>query len=79
MPSTKRGEMPAEKFYPTAAVEGEPSDNLEVAWHRDYTGVYLTLVTATGSAHAVDLDRSGLNRLIKTLRKARDQTHGRDE
>jgi len=71
--------MPAEKFYPTSAIENEPSDNLEVAWHRDYPGVYLTLVTCEGGAHAVDLDRSGLNRIIKTLRKARDQTYGSDE
>jgi hypothetical protein len=27
----------------------------------------------------VDLDRAGLNRLIRTLRKARDDAYGRDE
>lgn len=70
--------MPAEKFYPQTAVENKPSDMLELAWHRDYPGVYLTmLVSGTGSA--IELDRSGLNRLIKALRKARDQTFGADE
>jgi len=78
--------MPAEKFYPSTAVEDRPSDRFEVAWHRDYPGVHVTMImvgysgaTVVDRASAIDLDRSGINRLIRTLRKARDQTYGADE
>lgn len=70
--------MPAEKFYPSTAVEGEPSDLFEIAWHRDYPGVYATLRIGD-IASGIDLDRSGINRLIRTLRRARDATYGSDE
>jgi len=69
--------MPAEKFYPSTAVENVPSDHIEVAWHRDYPGVYVTMIIG-GTASAIDMERSGLNRLINTLRKARNQTYGKD-
>lgn len=50
---------------------------------RDYPGVYLTMILDNGEQHprvsGVELDRSGINRLIATLRKARDQTFGADE
>lgn len=70
--------MPADKFYPSAAIEGQPSDHLEIAWHRDYPGVHATLVIGK-SASGIDLDRSGINRMIRTLRRARDATYGADE
>ena len=69
--------MPAEKFYPQTAVEDEPSDLLELAWHREYPGVYLTMLVS-GVGSAIELDRGGLNRLIGSLRKARNQTFGKD-
>jgi len=70
--------MPAEKFYPSTAVEGQPSDHLEVSWHRDYPGVFATLIIG-GAASGIDLDRSGINRMIRALRRARDATYGADE
>ena len=77
--------MPAEKFYPPTAVEGEPSDRFEIGWNRDYDGVYLTMILDDGApgqphrASGIPMDRSAINRLIRTLRRARDQAFGRDE
>lgn len=74
--------MPAEKFYPPTAIDGAPSDRLEVGWHKEYDGVHLTMILDDGTkprVSAIPLDRAGLNRLIKTLRKARNQTYGADE
>lgn len=70
--------MPAEKFYPPAAVEGQPSDHLEIAWNRDYPAVYATLVIGE-AATGIELDRSAINRMIRALRRARDATYGADE
>lgn len=70
--------MPAEKFYPSTAVEGQPSDHLEIAWHRDYPGVHATLVIGK-AASGIELDRSAINRMIRSLRRARDATFGSDE
>ena len=70
--------MPKEKFYPQTAVEGTPGDLLELVWLRDKRGVYLAMLV-DGSWSFIDLDRSGLNRLIRALRRARDQTFGSDE
>jgi len=78
-------EMPAEKFYPPTSTAGEPPDRFEVAWHRDYSGVYLTMILDDGTpgqpprSSAVELDRSAINRLIRTLRRARDAAYGADE
>lgn len=71
--------MPAEKFYPSTAVENQPSDYVEVAWHRQYPGVDVTMLPYNQPPVSIDLDRSGINRLIKVLRKAREQTFGADE
>lgn len=77
--------MPAEKFYPPTSTAGESSDRFEVAWHRDYSGVYLTMILDDGTpgqpprSSAVELDRSAINRLIRTLRRARDAAYGADE
>lgn len=61
--------MPHEKFYAPDTVEGgEP--HLVVAW-----GVTDTPQVAV---NGVPYDRSGLNRLIATLRRARDRVHGPD-
>jgi len=70
--------MPAEKFYPSTAVEGQPSDHFEIAWHRDYPGVFATLVIGD-AASGIELDRAGVNRAIAALRRARNATFGADE
>lgn len=78
--------MPSEKFHNSeTAVEGQPNDRIEIGWSREqeYDGVYVTSVVELEDGppivNAIPLDRSGLNRMIRTLRKARDQVYGRDE
>lgn len=76
--------MPKETFYPTDPNHEGPDERLQVDWHREQLGtVYLTMVqnlpNGVAALVCIDLDRSGLNRLIKTLKKARDQTYGADE
>jgi hypothetical protein len=62
--------MPKEKFYGIGAVEGDEPD-ITVSWGvTDEPQVLLN-----GKRY----DRSGLNRLIGTLRRARDQVYGSDE
>ena len=81
--------MPAEKFYNSAVdVEGDGTPPfLTVEWGRiesatpgfdvmsSERGSVDPLVTLNGRT----LDRSGLNRLIRALKKARDQVYGSDE
>jgi hypothetical protein len=63
--------MPAEKFWPETAVEGDGNEPaLTVAW-----GAKQSAVTINGTP----IDRSGLNRLIRVIRNARDRTYERDE
>lgn len=79
--------MPVEKFYPSAAIEGQPSEVLEVAWSKDEPGEgyeNVWIIASEGNdgiawSMSFDLDRSGLNRLIKALRRARNATFGVDE
>ncbi len=76
--------MPKEVFYPTDPDHDGPNPRVEVAWHKSYApAVWVTALHTMPDGVVVpigiDLDRSGLNRLIKTLRKARDQVHGADE
>lgn len=79
--------MPVEKFYPSAAVEGDPSEVLEVCWSKDEEGEgyeNVWIIASDGNDDiawglAFDLDRSGLNRLIKALRRARNAAFGGDE
>ena len=62
--------MPKEKFYPATAVEGDDTEaTVTIGWGQE-TGV----VTLNG----VEFDRSGINRLIRAARKARDQTYDAD-
>jgi hypothetical protein len=54
---------------------------VEVAWSNDQ---YVQIATVNRLPSMQDgwyaeLDRAGVNRLIKTLRKARDAAYGRDE
>ena len=50
----------------------------EVVGKNDPTGSGLTLTYAVPRGLWCDLDRAGINRLIRTLRKARDQAYGAD-
>lgn len=63
--------MPKEKFYWTGQVENDGrGPDLTVAWGE--TPVPQVLVNDE------PMDRSGLNRLIASLRRARDQVYGAD-
>lgn len=63
--------MPKEKFYFSGQVENDGREqDLTIAWGQ--TPYPQVLV----NGHPVD--RSGLNRLIATLRRARDQVYGVD-
>lgn len=65
----QEGEMPKEKFY----VNGESNPDkpqIVVAWGETPTPQVLI--------NDATYDRSGLNRLIATLRRARDQVYGSD-
>jgi hypothetical protein len=63
--------MPAEKFWPATAIEGDGTEPaLTITWGNEIPGVYIN-----GVYH----DRSGLNRLIRVARNARDRSYGRDE
>lgn len=62
------GVMPKARFWKSTAVEGDDPD-LTVTW-----GDKQPEVQINGTA----FDRSGLNRLIRALRRARDQTFGSD-
>lgn len=59
-----------------------PADNsvVSVAWgrNRDATIGVIKDNEVTGAQCWVDLDRDGINRLIRSLRKARDQAYGQD-
>jgi len=62
--------MPKETFWNQTSVEGDGSiPVLTVTWQGDVPGVYL---------NGVLMDRSAVNRLVRTLRKARNQTDGKD-
>ena len=64
--------MPKENFYYTGQVEGDGRDpDLVVSW--GVTDVPQVLF------NGVPVDRSGINRLIVTLRRARNQVYGADE
>lgn len=82
--------MPKERF--NCDNQPDAATRLEVSWHQ---GAYVQLATATRrevpetpdqpayvtyeSDAYVTLDRYGINRLIQTLRRARNSAFGRDE
>ena len=68
--------MPKETFWDAAnAVEndGVSEPVLTITWSTPGTPGHGTRL------NDVDFDRSGINRLIRTLRRARDATHRADE
>jgi hypothetical protein len=86
------GEMPKEIIESTGPVVGSNntlsavSMAMSVAWGREgghvQVGTYNPLVLDQHSPEAgwyIDLDRAAINRLIRVLRRARDQALGRDE
>ena len=72
MPLTKEGAMPKETFWDSAtAVEGDDSEPiLTVTWGNEQPAVHL---------NGIEFDRSGINRLIHHLVRARNSTWGADE
>lgn len=64
------GEMPKESFYRPTAVDGDMPD-LTVQWGTEAVPQVMI--------NLIPYDRSGINRLIATLRRARNQTYGKDE
>jgi hypothetical protein len=72
--------MPKEVITNGAYRRGEPW--LQVGWSRD-TFVQIGVRAENESEHPdavrfCDLDREGINKLIRALRKARDQAYGAD-
>lgn len=69
--------------------EDGPRESLvHVGWTREHEHVEVATIvpderkldtTPEGNGWFVQLDRSGINRLIRALRQARDQAFGRDE
>ncbi|KZL33207.1 MULTISPECIES: hypothetical protein [Rhodococcus] len=67
--------MPAEKFYDSRTVEGDTNiPVVTIGWSRPGE-------SADPGPHVngVPFDRSGINRMIAALRRARDQVYGADE
>ena len=63
--------MPKETFWSETSVEGDDSEPvLTISWHGDTPGVFF---------NGVCMDRSGVNRAISSLRRARNATFGADE
>lgn len=76
--------MPKEMVYGYADPSHMPGFGVEVAWMRDQQ-VQVASVDLGAEPATVErgwyttLDRSSINHLIRTLRKARDQAYGADE
>lgn len=56
---------------------------VHVGWSKDRyvevgVGAFSAATEFDSDAHFTDLDRDGINRLIRALRKARDQAYGAD-
>lgn len=76
---------------PRATMHRMDDDAIKLSWGKDYSNVSLTVVDrdkdpdGLGSVvdqpdvKTINLDRDGLNRLIRFLRRARDDAYGKDE
>jgi len=60
--------MPAEKFWKPTRIEGDEPD-LTISWGDG---------SMTVNIGGIESDRSGVNRAIRALRRARDATFGPD-
>lgn len=81
--------MPKEVIYPRQSETGDnPAPWAEVSWSKEYEHVQLVTKAADGikleptpegNGWYVDLNRTQINRLIRALRRARDDSFGKDE
>ncbi len=85
--------MPKTNIYPPRTRPDEATRRVEVGWRPDGdVQIATTALTdpatvvngqavepAWHSTSYVDLDRAGINTLIRALREARDKAYGRDE
>ncbi len=84
--------MPKTNVYPPHTEADQATTRIEVCWHNGGAQIATTsLVNPTTivpgepaepewkSDSFVDLDRRGINTLIRALREARDKAYGRDE
>lgn len=83
----KKGEPHCPPDCPGSALVALDDSAIKVGWTKDCAHVEIAIVKnrdrATGEAPDSDawhsqMDRAGLNRLIRTLRKARDAAFGAD-
>lgn len=75
--------MPSEKFYKPTAIEGDGSTPvLDIAWggpgQVEPPDAGLTPAEPGVYLNGERFDRSGVNRLITVLRRARDRVYGTD-
>lgn len=86
--------MPKTNIYPPHTLPDQATTRVEVGWHGVGT-VQIATTRLTNPANLavgeptaepewksdtyVDLDRHGINQLIRALREARDKAYGRDE
>jgi hypothetical protein len=78
--------MPKVNVYPPNATAADAVMRVEVGW-RSGSDVQIATTTRTANGDAepawggqwIDLDRNGVNHLIRALREARDRAYGRDE
>jgi hypothetical protein len=81
--------MPKELIHSRyGQASGNDEPRLSIGWARDLEHVEVGTVmpegaelhaTPEGNGWFIQLDRDGINRAIRTLRRARDQAFGRDE
>lgn len=85
--------MPKEVVYNSekfSSDEPEVTSMVELSWGRDADYVQLATTLNRSVDHSpierkvsggwyINLDRAGINKLIRDLRRARDQAYGRDE
>lgn len=70
--------MPKESFYDSTTTDAA-NPHLVVKWWGGGPSAEPIEQDEPVTINGVAYDRSGLNRLIRTLRKARDQAYGSDE
>jgi hypothetical protein len=85
--------MPKTNVYPPHTQPDQATVRVEVGWHNGGVQIATTALTNPStlpvsnavaepewkSDSFVDLDRHGINTLIRALREARDKAYGRDE
>lgn len=86
--SVKEGIMPKEFILDCEEFDEIDPSGLRVGWSKETGLVQVATIgpdgcelhpTPEGNGWFVNLDRRGINRVIRTLRRARDDAFGRDE